>query len=553
MNAVPTMKKLRNIIIATIALALSFSFADSYFEISKNLDVFAALYKEVNTQYVDETDPSKLMRTCIDGMLKTLDPYTNYISESQIENYRLQNSEKLVGIGIHFEIMDSIPVVTDVIKDLPADKEGLKIGDKILEIDNRSVQKRSYDEVSQILRGQTGTAVNLIVKKPSSETKTITLLRQEFQETNVPFYGMLTKDIGCINLKVFNPNAGKDVKEAYEKLKKENPDLKGIILDLRGNPGGLLTEAVNVVNVFVEKNKLVVTTKGKVAEWNATYKTLNDATDGKIPVVVITDSHSASASEIVSGCIQDYDRGVIVGQKTYGKGLVQVTKNLSYNTMLKVTTAKYYIPSGRCIQAINYAERNEDGSVKRMPDSLKHSFKTQAGRKVWDGGGVDPDLPIQKTELSPVTQALLAKHILFDYATEYKRTHDSIPPAASFKLAENDYNNFIAFAKGKDYSYKTESDKLLDKLKEIATEEKYFEAMKSDFEDVKKKMETEKLSDLLKYKTEIAQLLESEICGRYFYVKGKIEKSLQNDPLAVKAIDLLHTPTEYNDLLVSKK
>jgi carboxyl-terminal processing protease len=364
---------------------------------------------------------------------------------------------------------------------------------------------------------------------------------------------MLTKDIGCINLKVFNPNAGKDVKEAYEKIKKENPDLKGIILDLRGNPGGLLTEAVNVVNVFVEKNKLVVTTKGKVAEWNATYKTLNDATDGKIPVVVITDSHSASASEIVSGCIQDYDRGVIVGQKTYGKGLVQVTKNLSYNTMLKVTTAKYYIPSGRCIQAINYAERNEDGSVKRMPDSLKHSFKTQAGRKVWDGGGVDPDLPIQKTELSPVTQALLAKHILFNYATEYKLKHDSIPPAASFKLSENDYNNFIAFAKGKDYSYKTESDKLLDKLKEVATEEKYFDAMKNDFEDVKKKMEAEKLSDLLKYKTEIAQLLESEICGRYFYVKGKIEKSLQNDPLAVKAIDLLHTPTEYNDLLVSKK
>lgn len=553
MNAAPTMKKLRNIIIATIALALSFSFADSYFEISKNLDVFAALYKEVNTQYVDETDPSKLMRTCIDGMLKTLDPYTNYISESQIENYRLQNSEKLVGIGIHFEIMDSIPVVTDVIKDLPADKEGLKIGDKILEIDNRSVQKRSYDEVSQILRGQTGTAVTLLVKKPTSETNTITLLRQEFQETNVPFYGMLTKDIGCINLKVFNPNAGKDVKEAYEKIKKENPDLKGIILDLRGNPGGLLTEAVNVVNVFVEKNKLVVTTKGKVAEWNATYKTLNDATDGKIPVVVITDSHSASASEIVSGCIQDYDRGVIVGQKTYGKGLVQVTKNLSYNTMLKVTTAKYYIPSGRCIQAINYAERNEDGSVKRMPDSLKHSFKTQAGRKVWDGGGVDPDLPIQKTELSPVTQALLAKHILFNYATEYKLKHDSIPPAASFKLSENDYNNFIAFAKGKDYSYKTESDKLLDKLKEVATEEKYFDAMKNDFEDVKKKMEAEKLSDLLKYKTEIAQLLESEICGRYFYVKGKIEKSLQNDPLAVKAIDLLHTPTEYNDLLVSKK
>ena len=530
------------------------SAADHYFEISRNLDVFTALFKDVNASYVDDTDPSKLMRTCIDGMLKTLDPFTNYISESQIETYRIQNSEKIVEIGIHFQIMDSIPVVTDLIKDLPADKAGLQIGDKILALDGQPTRGKTYDEVTQALRGQTGTPVTLSLQTIQGAAKDMTITRQEFQQTNVPFAGMLTKDIGCINLKIFNPNAGKDVREAYEKLKKEHPDLKGIILDLRGNPGGLLNEAVNVVNVFVDKNKLVVTTKGRVSEWNSTFKTLNEPTDTKVPVVVITDAHSASASEIVSGCMQDYDRGVVLGQRTYGKGLVQITKNLSYNTMLKVTTAKYYIPSGRCIQAINYAERNEDGSVKRIPDSLKHAFKTADGRKVWDGGGIDPDLPIAKPAVNPLIEALVSKNVIFDFVTKYRLEHNNIATAADFKISDRDYENFMAFAKTKDYSYKTESDKLLEKLKEAATEEKYYDAVKSQYEDIKKKLEADKQTALLKNKAEITALIENEICGRYYYLNGKIEKSLQNDPLAIKAIELLNNPQgEYKDLLTAKK
>ena len=531
----------------------SISAADHFFDISRNIDVFTAVYKDVNGSYVDDTDPSKLMRTCIDGMLKTLDPFTNYISESQIETYRIQNSEKLVGIGIHFQIVDSLPVVTDLIKDLPADKGGIQIGDKMTALDGQSTRGKSYDEVSQVLRGQTGSNLTISLKTISGSKKDVTIARQEFMETNVPFSGMLTPEVGCINLKIFNPDAGKDVKAAFEKLKKDNPNMKGIILDLRGNPGGLLAEAVNVVNVFIDKNKLVVTTKGRVSEWNSTFKTLNDPADTKIPIVVLTNNMSASSSEIVSGSLQDYDRAVILGQKTYGKGLVQITKNLSYNTMVKVTTAKYYIPSGRCIQAINYAERNEDGSVKHIPDSLKKEFKTAAGRKVWDGGGVDPDVPMDKPAVNPLIQALQNKSVIFDYATTYKLKHATIAPSAEFKLTDQDYAEFVAYAKTRDYSYKTESDKLLDKLKEASTEEKYYDAVKAQYEDIRKKLEADKASALTKERKEIQSLIENEICGRYYYLHGKIEKSLTNDPLAIRAIALLSNPdTEYKSLLTKK-
>lgn len=531
----------------------SISAADHFFEISRNLDMLSAVYKDVNTSYVDETDPSKLMRTCIDGMLRTLDPFTNYISESQIETYRIQSSEKVVGIGIHFQVIDSVPVVTDLIKDLPADKAGIQIGDKMTALDGQPTKGKSYDEVSQALRGQNGSAVSISLKTINGSNKDVSVTRQEFQETNVPFAGMLTPQIGCINLKIFNPNAGKDVKEAFEKLKKENPGMKGVILDLRSNPGGLLQEAVNVVNVFVDKNKLVATTKGRIAESNNVYRTLNEATDSKIPVVVLTNSMSASASEIVSGCLQDYDRGVILGQKTYGKGLVQITKNLSYNTMLKVTTAKYYIPSGRCIQAMIYAEHNEDGSVKHIPDSLKKEFKTADGRKVWDGGGIDPDVFIPKPPVNPLIQALQTKNVIFDYVTRYKLKHATIAPSSEFRLTDQDYAEFVAFARTRDYSYKTESDKLLDKLKDATTDEKYYDAVKTQYEDIKKKLDADKQSALEKDRKQITTLIENEICGRYYYLHGKIEKSLTNDPLAIRAIELLNAPDgEYQTLLTKK-
>ena len=540
--------------LAALALVISLTSAvDGYFEISKNIDVFSSLYKEVNNYYVDEVEPSQLMRNCIDGMLKTLDPFTNYFSESQIENARIQQGGKFGGIGIEFEIMNGQPVVTEVWQNQPADKAGIKAGDIIKAIDGASTDKRSKADVEKVLIGQPNSniALSLERKQAGDEIKslTINMKREEIQETSVPFYGMITPDVACIKLKIFNEHAGKDVKDAFDSLKKANPEMKGVILDLRGNPGGLLNEAVNIVNIFVEKNKLVVTTKGKVDEWNNTFKTLNEPSDTKIALVMITNSMSASASEIVSGTMQDYDRGVVIGQKTYGKGLVQVTKPLSYNTMLKVTTAKYYIPSGRCIQALNYAEKNADGSVKRIPDSLKVAFKTEAGRKVWDGGGVDPDVVLEKPEHSKVAEALYTQHIIFDWVSNYVSAHKTIEDPAVFKLSDADYDNFSAFVKSRNFTYKTETEEKLDALREATSEEKYFAALKAGYETIQQKVKTEKEKDLQKNKVEIMTVLENEIAGRFFYAYGKVKKSYQNDKEVAKAIELIRNADQYSQIL----
>lgn len=544
-------------IIGSVLLgSLAFTAGDNYFELSKNIDVFSSLYKDVNTYYVDEVEPSKLMRNCIDGMLKELDPFTNYFSQSQVETARIQQGGKFGGIGIEIEMVNSYPVVTSVWEAQPADKAGVRTGDIIKTIDGNDTKGRSKEEVEKFLVGQPKSSISLQLERSTSTQPTqlsLNLTREEIQETSVPFYGMVTPEVGCIKLKIFNENAGADVKHAFDSLKTANPGMKGIILDLRDNPGGLLHEAVNIVNIFVEKNQLVVTTKGKVDEWNKAFSTLNEPSDTKMPVVVITNSSSASASEIVSGTFQDYDRGVIIGQKTYGKGLVQVTKPLSYNTVLKVTTAKYYIPSGRCIQALNYAEKNADGSVKRIPDSLKVAFKTKNGRPVWDGGGVDPDVTLAKPEYSKISETLFTKHFIFDFASQYYAAHPTIADPAKFKLTDADFENFLAFIKGKDYSYSTDTETKLDKLKEIATDEKYFDAMQAEYDLIKKKIAADKEKDLVKHKAEIISVLENEIVGRYYYAYGKVKKKYQNDPEVAKAIELINNPTEYNAILTAKK
>lgn len=551
------LRKVVTILAVVAALSGCLAFADGYFEISKNIDVFSSLYKEVNTYYVDDVEPSKMMRTCIDGMLKTLDPFTNYFSESQIENAKIQQGGKFGGLGLEFEIINGYPVVTAVWQTQPADMAGIRTGDIIKAIDGASTQNRSKEEVDKFLVGQPKSQVALQIERKTSlfETKNIDLKlqREEVQETSVPFYGMITPEIGCIKLKIFNENAGRDVKQAFDSLKRANPNMKGIVLDLRGNPGGLLNEAVNIVNVFVEKNQLVVKTKGKVEEWNNSFSTLNDPSDTRIPVVLITNSMSASASEIVSGTMQDLDRGVVIGQRTYGKGLVQVTKPLSYNTMLKVTTARYYIPSGRCIQAILYAEHNADGSVKRVPDSLKVAFKTKGGRTVWDGGGIDPDLPLTKEEHSKIAETLTAKNYIFDFASNYYLAHSSIDDPARFKLTGKDFEDFVAFVKTKDCTYKTETEDKLEDLKEITTDEKYFDAVKDQYETIKKKLTHDKEQDLQTHKDEIITLLENEIVGRYYYAYGKAKKSYQNDKEVAKAIELINNPQQYNELLTAKK
>ena len=426
-------------------------------------------------------------------------------------------------------------------------------GDKIVEVEGKSAKGKNTEEVSKMLKGQAGTKVNVKISRlqadGSQQEIDLVITREEIKIDNVPFYGMVNDDIGYIRLSNFTEKAGKEVRDAYEELKL-NENLKGIVFDLRNNPGGLLNEAVNVSNVFIPKNQEIVSTKGKIKEWDKTFKTLNTAVDAQTPLVVLTSKGSASASEIVSGSIQDLDRGVIVGQKTFGKGLVQTTRSLTYNTKLKVTTAKYYIPSGRCIQAINYAERDEDGSVGKIPDSLKTEFRTASGRLVYDGGGIDPDIVLEPTKLSKITYSLLAKNLIFDFATIYKSQHEEITDPRSFKLTDKDYEEFIEFISDKDYDYTTKSEELLEDFQETAQKEKYYDGIKEEFEKLKMSVKHDKNKDIQKHKEEIKELLEEEIVGRYYYRHGRIQAGFDKDPELQKAIEVLLDQTEYQALLM---
>jgi carboxyl-terminal processing protease len=431
MNKPCFMKKYLIVVIVAIVGLIGFtSSTTQYFEISKNFEIFGSLYKELNTYYVDEIDPNELMQEGINAMLSSLDPYTNFYSEADIETFRFETTGKYGGIGSLIRKYGDYIVITEPYEGFPAAKSGMIAGDKIAEVDGKSVKGKNTEEVSKFLKGEPGSSVKVKVLRPqadgSDKEMEFTVTREEVKVKNVPYYGFATNDIGYINLSNFTQLAGKEVEDAFKDLKKQNPNMKALVLDVRGNPGGLLNEAVNIVNIFVDKGHKVVYTKGKVSDWDKDFKTLNEAYDTKIPVAVLTSRGSASASEIVSGAIQDLDRGVVVGQKTFGKGLVQTTRKLSYNTQLKVTTAKYYIPSGRCIQAINYAEKDEEGAVVKIPDSLKVAFKTANGRTVYDGGGVDPDIITEPRKLSDITVALLRKDLIFDYATYFRNLNKEL-------------------------------------------------------------------------------------------------------------------------------
>lgn len=546
------------LIVAVGVVPLAFTTASSsYFEISKNLDIFATLYKELNTYYVDEVEPSDLMRNGIEGMLETLDPYTNYISEADIEGYRLQTTGKYGGIGAMIRNVDNTIIVAEPYEGYAADKAGLKAGDIIETIAGEEAYGKTTEEISKLLKGQAGTDVEVTLKRLQADStmKTIpvTITREDIKILNVPFYGMVNDEIGYIRLSNFTENAGKEVHDALIELKDKNENLKGIVFDLRGNPGGLLNEAVNVSNVFIDKNQEIVSTRGKVQEWDKTFKTLNEPVDRQLPVVVLINRGSASASEIVSGSIQDLDRGLVVGERSFGKGLVQTTRSLSYNTKLKVTTAKYYIPSGRCIQAINYAERNEDGSVAKIPDSLQVAFKTANGRTVYDGGGIFPDVEVETDKLSKIAIALLQNNHIFNFVTLYAAKHETIPSAKTFKLSEADYNDFIAFLKGKEYDYVTRSEELLQQLEEAVEKESYKEAAQDDLNHLRQSVMHDKDKDLLKHRDQITELLEEEIVSRYYYKAGQIESSFEHDPDVAQAVELLSNNEKYTELLTSNK
>lgn len=527
------------------------AFTDQYFEISKNIDLFTSVYKEIHTLYVDEVEPGKLMRTGIDAMLESLDPYTNYISESESEDYRFQITGQYGGIGAIISMKGQEVIINEPYEGFPAANADLRPGDVLLEADGKSLKGFKTDEVSKLLKGSPNTNVKLKIRR-HGEVIEKELTRKEIQVKNVPFYEMVNENTGYIRLQSFTNGAGNEVKEALINLKK-NPNLKQVILDLRGNPGGLLHEAINVVNVFVDKNQLITSTKGKITENNREYKTLNNAVDNEIPLVVLTSRGSASASEIVSGSIQDLDRGLVLGQRTFGKGLVQSTKPLKYGAQIKITTQKYYIPSGRCIQALDYSNKNEDGSPGTMPDSLRKAFKTKNGRTVYDGGGVEPDLATKPEPLSKISISLLQKQLIFDYAVEFRKLNPSIDNPRNFSLGENNWNNFVAFIKDKDYAYKTDTEKELDQLEEKAKSEGYYEALAEQFSKLRKELEHDKQADVVKNKQEITELLEEEIVRHYYFQKGRFLMSFKKDEDIKTAVELLNEKPKYQQLLYGRK
>jgi carboxyl-terminal processing protease len=534
-----------------ISSLIAFSPSEKYFEMAKNMKIFAKMYQEVNRYYVDDVNPTELMNTGINAMLSTLDPYTNYIPEDEIENYRTMTTGEYGGIGVQVTNHNGKIVVTMPTEGYVAHKSGLEIGDEILEIDGIDLSTRTPEEISKLLKGQSGTVLKLKVKRFGVQNPfPLELKREKVQINNVRYYGMVNNDVGLIQLTDFTRDANQEVKKALNELKSQGA--KKIILDLRGNPGGLLGEAISISNIFLNRGLDVVSTKGKIEEWNRIHKALDMPEDIEIPLAVLINENSASAAEIVSGVIQDYDRGVLVGKRSFGKGLVQATRSLEYNSKLKVTVAKYYIPSGRCIQEIDYSKKDENGVNLKLPDSLRNAFKTRSGRTVYDGGGITPDITTEKLNLAPITQTLIQKGLIFDYATFYKAMHKDVADAKTFALTDQDYKEFITWLEHKDYNYKTNVENSVEKLIESAKNEKYYDNIQSEIEALKKRIVHSKENDLMKFKSEIKEALEMEILTRYYLQKGLVESTFDDDQDIATAISVLNDKERYQKILEGK-
>ena len=524
------------------------SFKSDYFEIAKNLEIFTDLYKELNTYYVDETDPGKLIKSAMDEMLQTLDPYTNYIPESEIEDFQFMTTGQYGGIGAMITKRDEYVYISEPYEGFPAQKSGLMAGDKILEVNNISVKGKSTEEVSKLLKGQPNTNVSILIeRKYINEPFEVSFKREKVTVGSVPYFGLLENNIGYVKLRSFTRYCSNDLKNAILKLKEQSAT--SLILDLRGNPGGLLNESVKIANFFVNQGEDIVSTKGKIKSWEKVYTATNKPIDTEIPLVVLIDQSSASASEIVSGSLQDLDRAVIVGKRSFGKGLVQQTRKLSYNSQLKLTVAKYYIPSGRCIQALDYSNRNEDGSVGKIADSLSTEFRTKNNRKVYDGGGITPDLVTESEVSSKILLSLFRERLFFDYATEYRLKNENILSAKDFKITDEKFLDFKNFLSDKEYEYETDTEKAYKKLKKVAEEENYFESMKNNFDLLVTKIDDAKSDDLEKNKDFVKEILANEIVSRYYYQKGRIQSSLNYDKDILEAITVLSDSTKYKQIL----
>lgn len=524
--------------------------AENYFEIAKSLDIFATLFKEVNTYYVDEVDPQKLIRHGIDSMLESLDPYTDFIPENELENFRIATTGQYAGIGALIGVINKKIIVTHPYKNFPAHKSGIKVGDELIAVNGISVQGKTTSETSTLLKGAAKTEVEVKVKRYGQKNDLIfKIKREKISISNLAYSGLIGSDIGYIKLDDFTPGASKEVADAVTKLKQQGA--KKIVLDLRDNPGGLLHEAINIVNLFIPKGKEVVSTKGKVAEWNKTYTTLNNPVDTEIPVLVMINEGTASASEIVAGALQDYDRAVLIGGRTFGKGLVQTTRQLSYNSQLKVTTAKYYIPSGRCIQKLDYTHRKQDGSVNAFADSVKTAFQTKNGRTVYDGGGLDPDILLEQRYLGEVTSTLYTSGLIFEYATKFCNENPTQPDLKSFKLSDKEFEKFITWTRDQKFTYSTSLEYETKKLVEAARRERYFSDLEGELKSLSSKIESNKAEDLHRFKDEISELLSRQIAFHYALNEGQYIVSLAYDTAIGEAIKSLDDLAGYRKILTA--
>jgi carboxyl-terminal processing protease len=516
------------------------------FEISKNIRLLSGVYDRLNTYYVDEPQPGKLMKTGIDAMLASLDPYTVYIPESRIEDYRYMTTGQYGGIGSLIQSHGEYIIISEPYEDSPANKAGLKAGDKLLEVDGKSVVGKTVQEMSLYLKGGAGTPLTVKFDRAGVEQE-LTFNREEIKIPDVPYFGMLDSKTGYVKLNSFTKTASTEVGKAIRALR-DSSGMSQLVFDLRGNGGGLLREAVNIVNFFIPKNELVVFTKGRLEEVNRDYKTHNTPFDVNMPVVVLMNGNSASASEIVAGSLQDLDRAVVIGTRSYGKGLVQQTKELEFGSIVKLTVAKYYTPSGRCIQKLDYSHRDDDGQVSKVADSLIASFKTTNGREVKDGRGIDPDILVEQ-KFSVLTTELLMSHHIFDYATQFARSNSSIAEVKAFHLTDAQFESFVTYVEGQEFNYTTDSKKLLEALKETAKEEKYLESSEAEFEALVTKLTPSLEEDMVRYEDEIRELLENEIVSRYYFSTGRVIHALEGDPNIKSALEVLNDKTKDNAIL----
>ncbi|OEY72549.1 S41 family peptidase [Salegentibacter salarius] len=537
-------KKIAVICLGGTLIFSSFGFKSDFFEIAKQIEIFTTLFKEINMNYVEEINPAALMDTAIKAMLADLDPYTNYWNEQDVEAARINNSGEYSGIGATVQVVDNTLLIMEPYKNYPADKAGLKAGDEIIEVEGIKVADYT-DDVGELLNGSPDSQINLKYKR-QGEIKTTQLTRSAIQLKAVPFYELLDEKTGYIVLSRFNAKASSETIRALKDLK--NQGAEEIILDLRGNPGGLLTEAINVSNIFLPKGELITTTKSVIEKYNKAYQTQKEPIDTQIPLVVLINGRSASASEIVAGAIQDLDRGVVVGARSFGKGLVQRPKELAYGTQLKITISRYYTPSGRCIQALNYAERDEDGkAIKRAVEDY-NEFKTRNGRSVFDGGGISPDVKLETSEYSNITNALLAQNAIFNFATEYYYKNDLKDPE-SFEFTDVDFNNFKSFLKTSNFDYKTATEQELEELLTIASKEGYEQDILGHYKSISTEIEIQKKKELDEKKHKIVSILTDEIIKRYFYKEGLYEYYVENNPEILEAKSILNDSQRYSEIL----